>query len=182
MRVAKAYLKKKVFRWRNNVKDAFLKIVRWCKENKALVVVAAGILLLDRLTKVWVLYTLPDAPKELFPFFHLRYVENTGAAFGMLQNGNLPLIFVMLVIIAYVCWNWKELVSFGVCSRWGALFILAGALGNLYDRITLGFVVDFLDFRVWPVFNVADSFITVGACLFALSLFLNRKRTGTEAK
>lgn len=164
------------------MKRAFVKIFSWCKANTSLVLAGACILLLDRLTKVWALYVLPYAPKEICPFFHLRYVENTGAAFGMLQNGNIPLIFVMLVIIAYICWNWKELISFGASSRWGALFILAGALGNLYDRITLGFVVDFLDFRVWPVFNVADSFITAGACLFAWSLLTHRKQTGTEAK
>ena len=165
------------------MKNALKTLVCWCKENKALVLAGAVILLLDRLTKVWTLYTLTDQTKEIFPFFHLRYVENTGAAFGMFQNGNIPLIFVMLLIIVYVCWNWKELVSYGACSRWGALFILAGALGNLYDRITLGFVVDFLDFRVWPVFNVADSFITAGACLFALSLLLSRRqKAGTEEK
>ena len=88
----------------------------------------------------------------------------------MMKNGNFLLIFVMLAIIAYIIINWKELCSYGRLVKWGAVFILAGALGNLYDRITLGFVVDFLDFRVWPVFNVADSFITVGGCLLALSL------------
>ena len=94
------------------------------------------------------------------------------SAFGMMKNGNFLLIFVMLAIIAYIIINWKELCSYGRLVKWGAVFILAGALGNLYDRITLGFVVDFLDFRVWPVFNVADSFITIGGCMFALSLLL----------
>ena len=107
-------------------------------------------------------------------------MENTGAAFGMMQNGNFALIFVMLAVIAYMVFSWKDLTSHGKLVKWGAVFILAGALGNLYDRITLGFVVDFLDFRVWPVFNVADSFITIGACLFVLSLFFHA--TKREAK
>ena len=138
--------------------------------NRWVVLGVLGIFLLDRLSKVWALERLSQRAVELFPFFHLRYVENTGAAFGMMQNGNFVLIFVMLAVIAYILFSWRELCSHGRWVKWGAVFILAGALGNLYDRITLGFVVDFLDFRVWPVFNVADSFITVGGCLLALSL------------
>lgn len=136
----------------------------------------SGIFLFDHLTKAAALFWLPDRPVELLPFFHLRYVENTGAAFGMMQGGNVLLVFVMLGIVAYLIKSWKELCSYGKWVEWGCIFILAGAFGNLYDRITLGFVVDFLDFRVWPVFNVADSFITVGGCMLAFSLFFSRKQ------
>jgi len=142
----------------------------------------AGILLLDRLTKVWALAVLSRKSIPLFPFFHLHYVENTGAAFGMFQNGNRLLILVMLAVIAYILYSWREICSYGKVVQWGAVFILAGAFGNLYDRITLGFVVDFLDFRVWPVFNVADSFITIGACLFAWALLKNQFGKKTEEK
>lgn len=140
----------------------------------------AFVFLLDRFTKLAALFWLQDSPIEVFPFFHLRYVENTGAAFGMMQNGNLWLIFIMIGIVVYLLKSWKELCSYGKIVEWGCIFILAGALGNLYDRITLGFVVDFLDFRVWPVFNVADSFITIGACLFVISLFIGKKGQGEE--
>ena len=116
-----------------------------------------------------------EYPLELFSFFHLRYVENTGAAFGMMQGGNWLLIFVMIAIMVYIFKSWKELCSYGNLVKWGCVFILAGAAGNLYDRITLGYVVDFLDFRVWPVFNLADSFITIGGGLFVLSLLKNCK-------
>lgn len=133
--------------------------------------VVALILLLDRATKVWALHYLAwKGPIVLFPFCWLNYVENTGAAFGMFQQANGLLMAVMALIIGYMLYSWKEIVRYGVYAKWGAVFILAGAIGNLYDRITLGFVVDFLDFRVWPVFNVADSFITVGAVLLGLSL------------
>ena len=135
----------------------------WLKAHQSFVWAAAGILLLDRLTKVVALLQLTKGPVELFPFFHLRYVENTGMAFGMFQNGNRFLAVIMVLIIGYIVYSWKELSSYGKLSQWAGVFILTGAIGNLYDRITLGFVVDFLDFRVWPVFNVADSFITIGA-------------------
>ncbi len=139
-----------------------------------------GIFLLDHITKVAALFYLPDKPIELLPFFHLTYVENTGAAFGLMRNGNFLLIFVMLAIIAYIIFSWRELCSYGRLVKWGAVFILAGALGNLYDRILLGYVVDFLDFRIWPVFNVADSFITVGGGMFVLSLFIHRGKKQEE--
>ena len=176
-------LKKSISKWTARKKPMLKGLktaLAWCGQNKAVLWGVAGILFLDRVTKVLALYLLPENPLELCPFFHLRYVENTGAAFGMMQNGNFALIFVMLAVIAYMVFSWKDLTSHGKLVKWGAVFILAGALGNLYDRITLGFVVDFLDFRVWPVFNVADSFITIGACLFVLSLFFHA--TKREAK
>lgn len=148
----------------------------WFKRNAPFVWAAAGILLLDRATKVMALLQLTQRPVELFPFFHLRYVENTGMAFGMFQNANGFLAVVMIAIIGYIVYSWKELSSYGKISQWASVFILAGAIGNLYDRITLGFVVDFLDFRVWPVFNVADSFITIGACLFVVAFLFNRPK------
>lgn len=154
------------------MRSALLKYAQWFNRNRTVIGVLCAIFLLDHLTKVAALLYLPDDPVKVFPFFYLTYVENTGAAFGMMKNGNFLLIFVMLAIIAYIIISWKELCSYGRMVKWGAVFILAGAVGNLYDRITLGFVVDFLDFRVWPVFNVADSFITIGGCMFALSLLL----------
>ncbi len=152
----------------------------WIRENSDVVGITAALFLLDHITKAAALFWLPSQPVKVFPFFYLTYVENTGAAFGMMKNGNFLLIFVMLAIIAYIIISWREFCSYGRLVKWGAVFILAGALGNLYDRITLGFVVDFLDFRVWPVFNVADSFITVGGCMFVLSLLTQRsnKREG----
>ena len=81
----------------------------WFKRNAPCVWAAAGILLLDRATKVWALLQLTQQPVELFPFFHLRYVENTGMAFGMFQNGNRFLAVIMVLIIGYIVYSWKEL-------------------------------------------------------------------------
>ncbi|MBO7237746.1 MAG: signal peptidase II, partial [Elusimicrobiaceae bacterium] len=95
--------------------------------------------------------------------------------FGMMQGGNLVLILITLLIIGYILKSWKELCTYGPLVKWGLVLILGGALGNLYDRITLGFVVDFIDLRVWPVFNAADSFITVGGVLLACSLLWHKQ-------
>ena len=139
------------------------------------------IFLLDQLSKNIVMFRMSlGEVREVLPFFHIHYVRNTGAAFGMMQGGNFILIFIMLGIIVYILKSWKELCTYGPLVRWGSVFILAGAMGNLYDRIVLGYVVDFLDFLIWPVFNVADSFITVGGCLFAVSFLFNRKPVREE--
>lgn len=147
------------------------KPVGWLCTHKKWVVLVAVLLLIDRATKVWALLDLAShGPIKVARYFWLSYVENTGAAFGMFQHGNALLVIVMLLVIGYMVHNWRELTRPGTWATWGAVLILTGALGNLYDRLTLGFVVDFLDFRVWPVFNAADSYITVGAVLLGVSM------------
>lgn len=163
------------------MRSFFSRAWSWAKANKATLIVLALTLALDRLTKCLTLAYLTDTDIILAPFLHLRYVQNTGAAFGILQNGNLLLIFITLLIMGYLLKNWSAFCAEGVFARWGLVLILGGALGNLYDRIALGFVVDFIDFRVWPVFNAADSFITIGAVLMLWAVLFNRK-TEKEVK
>ena len=153
---------------------------KWSHENRAVPGALAALFVLDQVTKGMARVYLAGNPVEIFPFFWLNYVENTGAAFGILQHGNAVLVFIMLGIMAYMVWSWKELISYGRLAKWGAVLILAGAIGNLFDRITLGFVVDFLDFRVWPVFNAADSFITIGACLLGLAFLQSMRKKGEK--
>jgi signal peptidase II len=103
--------------------------------------------------------------------FHLTLVHNRGAAFGIFKNQTVLFVVTSLVAIIIIGYKLKT-------RRTGRLdifvvslvLILAGALGNLIDRLFLGYVVDFLDFRIWPVFNIADSAITIGAVLLGLSI------------
>ena len=164
------------------MRNAFNAVLTWSRANKAVLIVLVLLLALDRLTKRLTLEFLTDKDVIVAPFFHLRYVQNTGAAFGIMQGGNLILILLTLLIIAYLIKSWKELCAYGALVKWGLVLILGGALGNLYDRIALGFVVDFLDFRVWPVFNAADSFITVGGVMLALTLLFHREAHPREEK
>ena len=147
------------------------KALAWVRAHRGMLAVAALLLLVDRASKVWALtYLTQHGPVKLAQYFWLNYVENTGAAFGMFQNGNGLLIVVMLAVIGYIVYSWKDLCKYGRAAQWAAVLILTGALGNLYDRITLGFVVDMIDWRVWPVFNGADACITVGAVLLGVCL------------
>ncbi|MGB2579738.1 signal peptidase II [Elusimicrobium simillimum] len=154
------------------------------KNNKATIIILLILVALDRITKVLALDLLrPVESVEIFKYFHLTYLENTGMAFGILQNGNLLLTGMMIVVIVFILKSWKELAALRPPLGWlGLVLILGGAIGNLYDRIVLGFVVDFIDFRVWPVFNVADSAICVGAALVALAMFLDKPKKDAEAK
>lgn len=157
------------------VRKSWQTLKKWTAENTPVLWVVAFVLAADRISKVLAQVFLTENPIVVFPFFHLRYVENTGAAFGSFQGANGLLIVVMLVIIGYIIHSWKDLCAQGKLVKWGSVLILAGAFGNLYDRITLGYVVDFLDFLVWPVFNVADSAITIGGALFVISLIFHKK-------
>lgn len=125
---------------------------------------------LDQITKLW-------AVKSLRPFgeipiiegvFNLRYVENTGAAFSILQGKTILLTVIPIVACVFMVYI---LLTKKISSRlgsWGITLILSGALGNLIDRIFRGAVVDMFDFELinFPVFNVADICVTVGAVLF----------------
>jgi len=126
---------------------------------------AVSLFLADQATKWLALSRLTDSvTTPLIPsVFHLTLVHNTGAAFGMMHGGNLILGLVAGVVAGALA-LWHETVTQGHSGReWAVGLILGGALGNLFDRVCRSGVVDFLDFRVWPVFNVADSAICIGA-------------------
>lgn len=118
---------------------------------------------------------------EVIPgLFYLTRVNNTGAAFGMLK-GNAPVLAAISLICVILMSGWLLKDSFDRRPKapspprriktYALSFIAAGAAGNLYDRISYGYVVDFLDFRIWPVFNIADTFICAGVFLMILSMF-----------
>ena len=130
-----------------------------------------AVFLADRATKAWARQWLaPVFSLRLLPFFQLTYVENTGAAWGMFQGRNLFLIALSVGLLAGLLVLRRRWPKDDKLLHCGAALVAGGALGNLYDRIALGYVIDFLDFIVWPVFNVADSAITTGACLLAFGM------------
>lgn len=97
--------------------------------------------------------------------FHLTYVQNTGAGFGILAGRqNLFIIIAALIITALLVYKYRSTDNRLLDLALG--LIIGGALGNVIDRICLGYVVDYLDFRIWPVFNLADSMIVIGSGIF----------------
>jgi len=142
--------------------------------------------LADRLTKLWVLETFaPGERLSVTGFFNLVLVFNKGAAFSFLAgaSGWQTPVFAAISSIAAVVITVLILRNAGnrmLCAALG--MILGGALGNLWDRLLWGHVVDFLDFHAagwhWPAFNVADSAITIGAGLLILESFVRRDSGG----
>jgi signal peptidase II len=146
--------------------------------------VSAIMVLADQISKTVVRNTMSlyESISVIPDFFHLTYVTNDGMAFGI----NFPLgIYVFsaisIIFTGFLFWYLWSIKDDEIVVRTGVALILAGAIGNLIDRIFLGEVVDFLDFMIgdfhWYVFNLADSCVTVGLGFVLYdSLILNRKK------
>lgn len=140
----------------------------------------------DQMTKAWAARTLRFSGDRVIVrgFLDLIYTENTGIAFGQLQEGGsfARWFFVVLAVAAAIAVFYyfmrtpsNEDRVLGACA-----LLLAGITGNLLDRIRLGYVIDFIALHAgsyhWPTFNIADSSITIGALLLALDMIFARKR------
>lgn len=146
---------------------------------------AGLVLLLDQATKALVVarFTAETAIPVIPGLFRLVLVENTGMAFGLLNDSPSPLVFGLLTLVsaallgfvAYLLWTHQASSTLG---GYGLALILGGAAGNVVDRLARGKVIDFLDFYLgshhWPAFNLADSGIVIGAALLLLDLFRTR--------
>lgn len=158
----------------------------------AYLVAAAGVYLVDQTSKAWALRKLRLGQfKEVVPgFLAFVYAENPGVAFGQLQDGGsfgrwgltiLAILAAAAVLFYFFRTPRNEDRVLGACA-----LLLAGILGNLTDRVRLGFVVDFILAHAgeyhWPVFNVADASICLGAVLLAYDLIFQRRKSGAGAK
>ncbi len=159
--------------------------------NKRFYLLAVPVIfILDRISKNYTLnHYVEGGGSAVIPgVFYLTRVNNTGAAFGMLRNHGsflmLVSFFFVMVFLIYPVASFffhKKNKEFFLKSKDGRvylgwLFIIAGALSNLYDRLVYGYVVDFLDFRFWPVFNIGDMSICLGVFLVGLSFFIGKEK------
>ncbi|HDZ76850.1 MAG TPA: signal peptidase II [Candidatus Omnitrophica bacterium] len=135
-----------------------------------MILISICVLFLDQLTKYLALAKL--SPGNSFSViknvFHLTLVYNSGSAFGLFKNGRIIFIFLAFFAVIFIArYLISKKDSLSISLKLPLVLIMAGAAGNLIDRIRFGYVIDFLDFRIWPVFNIADSAITIGVVLFA---------------
>ncbi len=152
------------------------------------IIIVAAILLLDQSSKIvcasW-LTTLPENTYRLLPdIFHLTYVENRGAAFGMLQNARAFFLVMTFIVCAVIIWYLiKERKKLHFLLRFSLALILGGAIGNFIDRALLGYVRDMFSAVIinFAVFNVADSAISVGTVLLFLDLMFFKGKYLLEA-
>jgi len=152
-----------------------------------MVLFAAAVVVADQLSKLWVVEHIAlHGHVEAIPgLFHLSYVQNTGAAFSTFRGQQWLFAVIFAVFTAAIIWEFsKKRMGFSTFDRWCIVAVFAGGLGNMIDRIRLGYVVDMiaLDFMNFPVFNVADCFITCGCIALMISLVFFNKSFWKDSK
>jgi len=139
-------------------------------KNYIFIFLALGLIVLDQLTKFLIrLFFIKGQSIALIPnILHITYVQNTGSAFGLFQNTVGILIWFSIIVLGLLFFFYDRIHFIP------RALLIAGIIGNLIDRIFLKFVVDFIDFRIWPSFNVADSCLTIGVIM--LIIFIIKKK------
>jgi signal peptidase II len=131
---------------------------------KKILYISLIIVFLDQLTK----FLTKEINFEIFSFFKLLYITNTGAAFGIFKNYSILIIFISIIVIGLLIYYINKIpkedyIGYGL--------IIGGALGNLIDRIFFGYVRDFISIWIWPIFNIADIAISIGIILIIINEF-----------
>ncbi|MDU5149391.1 signal peptidase II [uncultured Anaerococcus sp.] len=144
-----------------------------------ILIIIAGIVL-DRITKIYAVKHFISNPRS-GSLINLTYLENRGAAFGILQDKRILFVILTIAIVLYLLYYFiTNLKSNPLVLNIAFSLIISGALGNFYDRLFQGYVVDFIEFAFvdFPVFNIADIFVTVGCGLLIIYiLFHGEKRS-----
>jgi len=135
---------------------------------------------LDQYTKyLAITYLQGHSISVIQGIFELNYVQNNGAAFGIMQNSKIIFLIItpliLMFLIMFFVKNKAKIPSYSIPLT----LIISGAIGNYIDRVRLGYVIDFLDFKIWPVFNLADSFVVIGGLLLAF-LFIKQEKNGIK--
>lgn len=154
--------------------------------SKKVYILTLVIFIIDQISKsiISTYLTLNKSIEVIKDFFYLRYINNTGASWGILSNSRILLIILSLlaiIILIRYMYSFKKtklnLIGFG--------FLLGGILGNLSDRILYGYVRDFLDFIIFkydfPVFNIADIFIVLGVIILVISIIRGEDKNGSKS-
>ncbi|HGJ67241.1 TPA: signal peptidase II [bacterium] len=132
------------------------------------IIIFLSFIIIDRITKVWAL-TLADNKFLDFGIVEFVYTTNTGAGFSILQNQNTLLSWIAVIALGIIIYYYSYF------PKLGFLMIISGIIGNLIDRLIYGYVIDFINFKIWPVFNIADSFVFLGVA-YTVIIWLRKDR------
>lgn len=140
--------------------------------------IALGVLIFDQVTKYFVRaeFALYESKAIIEDFFHLTYIENPGAAFGILANQRWFFIVATALIIVFIIFFMISMEKEEPKANLFLAMAVGGAVGNFIDRLMKGTVTDFFDFKVWPIFNIADSFIVVGMIVASFYVLKGEKK------
>lgn len=140
---------------------------------------AGIVILLDQLSKLLIRQLLyPGQSVDLLGFIRITLVKNPGAAFGILPNHQLIFLITTIIVVIFIIFYYKQLKPHEGAVKFALGLELGGAMGNLVDRVFFGKVTDFIDFRIWPVFNVADIAIVVGLVILAWAVYRSQDEEG----
>ena len=141
--------------------------------------IAAAVVIVDRITKIYVehRFGVPYGPRQVVDHvLFLTVTRNAGAAFGIFQNFTLGFLAISTVVMIGILIYYWRLPAGDWSGRLGLALVFGGAIANAYDRAVKGSVVDFIQVPHWPIFNVADSAVTVGVTVLLLGTFLANRR------
>jgi len=134
-------------------------------------VVAAAVVIVDRITKIYVErhFGVPYGPRQVVDHvLYLTVTRNAGAAFGLFQSFTFGFVLISVVVMVGILFYYGRLPTGDWPARLGLSLVFGGALANAYDRGVQGSVIDFIQVPHWPIFNVADSSITVGVAVLLI--------------
>jgi len=138
------------------------------KRDNLFFIFAFLVVLIDQITKFFIRTNNIDI--KIAKFLSIQYTTNSGIAFGLLQGYNMILVFFYLIVLGIILYNYEKVKRFFVPG----FLVLGGLVGNLIDRITLGYVVDFISIGLWPSFNIADACIFIGIILLVIKILKSR--------
>ena len=148
----------------------------------ALIGLSSLVIIIDQATKYWIQSRMAygESAPVIREVFHITYILNPGAAFGILENKTWFFIAVALILLVGVAYLYPRLPANQPIVKLGAGLLVGGAIGNLIDRVRIGYVVDFFDFRIWPIFNIADMGIVCGVGCIIFTIIFIYKEDGIE--
>ena len=160
---------------------------KFLKQYGLLIIVVTIIIIIDQVTKAIVRANIPFGsqwmPVEwLEPYFRFVHWNNTGAAFGLFQNGGLIFGILAVIVSGVIIYYFPQIPRENMWMRIALAMQMAGALGNLIDRLRFGPVTDFISVGSFAVFNIADSSITVGVAILILVMWIEERKEKQQAK
>ena len=155
--------------------------------SKRIYIIAIIIFIIDQISKCFIsaYLKLNESISIIKDFFYIRYINNTGASWGILSNSKTLLIILSIIAIIIII-RYMNTFKKTIINMIGFGFLLGGIMGNLCDRMIFGYVKDFLDFIIFhydfPVFNIADIFIVIGVLLLIISIIKGEDKSGSKSK
>ncbi len=144
-----------------------------------------GVLLViftDQISKILIVNSmeLGESIPIINRIFHITYILNPGSAFGLLRFSNKTFIIIGLIIIIFGIFFLYKVAKEHRLVYFAFIFLLGGSLGNIIDRFRVGSVIDFLDFRIWPIFNIADTALNIGILLLIIHFLFHKENEDVD--